>query len=47
VHNCHQQDSHNEAKEELIVGGADAVVEPAAVVIEVVDAAIAGAAVFR
>jgi hypothetical protein len=45
VENCHKQYSYNEPEEELIVGCSDAVIEPAAMMIEFVNTAIAGAAV--
>lgn len=47
VHQRHQEDAYNEAEKERVVFSTDAVVYPATVMVELVHAAIAGAAVLR
>ena len=46
MHQRHQEHADNETEEELVIGLANAVVQPSAVMVEAFDAAIAATAVF-
>ena len=47
VHQRHEEHQHYQSEEEFVVRTSNAVVEPAAVVVEFVDAAVAASAMLR